>query len=429
MQHSLRRRHPARHRRVRPHRYLPGRHQHRSQPRQQRRRALLLALALAPFQPTLGGATAPSDFAVGIQYNGGNLAASGGTTGLDIDTLGNAWAAVSGTSSINANVAEISSGTLLSGTNGFINGSLGIPYCLAIDSATNVYTVDYYYSEVVKMSSSGTGATGLQAASLYGPVGIAVNSSDFSSWLGNVYLGTNVTHMTSAGADATGSPYTSQDVPIGIAIDSNGNVWAANADDGQNGTGNGFLSKFVPNGSGGFTPTTFPTGASTYPFDLAIDNANGVWTTELFGVAKYNNAGVIQSPVGGYLPQSPATGPDSVVIDGLGRAWVSNTPMDTNFNALGVPGSVTVYSNTGTLISTSSTTTSNGALLGYTAIRTIPQEPFTPQGIKIDASGNVWITGVNVTGTQYITELVGIAAPVVTPLSVAVLNHTIGVRP
>ena len=94
----------------------------------------------------------------------------------------------------------------------------------------------------------------------------------------------------------------------------------------------------------------------------------------------------------------------------------------------GVPGSVTAFDNAGNLLSPSSTTTPAGLFLGYTAVGTIPQRPFSPQGLKIDASGNLWVTGTNTT-TQTVTELIGIAAPVTTPLSVAVSSGKLGTLP
>ena len=50
--------------------------------------------------------------------------------------------------------------------------------------------------------------------------------------------------------------------------------------------------------------------------------------------------------------------------------------------------------------------------------------------MKIDPSGNLWITGGNRLGRpQAVTELIGIAAPVVTPLSVASSTGKLGTRP
>jgi hypothetical protein len=50
----------------------------------------------------------------------------------------------------------------------------------------------------------------------------------------------------------------------------------------------------------------------------------------------------------------------------------------------------------------------------------------------VDGSGNLWFTGTNNSYTavpNYVTEVIGIAAPVVTPKATAVTNNTIGTRP
>jgi hypothetical protein len=50
----------------------------------------------------------------------------------------------------------------------------------------------------------------------------------------------------------------------------------------------------------------------------------------------------------------------------------------------------------------------------------------SPFSLAIDGSGNVWVS--NNTGNS-VTEIVGAAAPVVTPLALAVKNNTLGKRP
>ena len=112
-----------------------------------------------------------------------------------------------------------------------------------------------------------------------------------------------------------------------------------------------------------------PTGAGTYPFDVAIDSSGNVWVGEVAGVAKFDNSGTQLSPVGG-SPQNVTTAPEAVIIDGLGRAWVSNVALDASGNVLASPGygSVTAFNPDGTLISNVSTTTSAGPFLGYTAV-------------------------------------------------------------
>ena len=279
------------------------------------------------------------------------------------------------------------------------------------------------------MSPSNTTGFPLYPASLYGPLGIAVDNRNATSWIGNYfYVAPSATHMINAtGADDTNSPYGGMDSPVGVAIDNAGSVWVANSD--AYAAGTGYLTKFTGSGTA-YTSQNFATGTGTLPGDVAIDSSGNVWVTNYVGVALFNNSGTELSPVGGYpSPQNIYTNPQSVIVDGLNRAWASNIASDGNGNPLNVPGSVTAFSTTGTLISTSTTTTSAGTFLGYTAAGAICQQPNGPQSIKIDPSGNLWITGFNATGTQVITELVGIAAPVVTPLSVASSTQTLGTRP
>jgi hypothetical protein len=49
-----------------------------------------------------------------------------------------------------------------------------------------------------------------------------------------------------------------------------------------------------------------------------------------------------------------------------------------------------------------------------------------PLAVAVEGSGNVWVSNVS---SRNITEFVGAAVPVVTPLSVGVKNGTLGTRP
>ena len=49
-----------------------------------------------------------------------------------------------------------------------------------------------------------------------------------------------------------------------------------------------------------------------------------------------------------------------------------------------------------------------------------------PSGIAIDGSGDVWVSN---NGNSTVSEFIGAATPVVTPLSVGVKNSTLGTRP
>jgi ligand-binding sensor domain-containing protein len=52
-----------------------------------------------------------------------------------------------------------------------------------------------------------------------------------------------------------------------------------------------------------------------------------------------------------------------------------------------------------------------------------------PSQLAIDPSGNVWVTDYNNGSGNSLTEFIGAAAPVVTPVSVAVKNGQLGSRP
>ncbi len=113
------------------------------------------------------------------------------------------------------------------------------------------------------------------------------------------------------------------------------------------------------------------------------------------GVSDKN--GVLVSPADGYTGGG-LKGPAQIAIDGSNRVWVANR--DGN--------SLSGFTNTGSAFSPTS---------GFQA-----PDLSNPRGLAIDSSGNVWLT--NFTGNS-VTEFIGIATPVVTPMS----STTHGQRP
>jgi hypothetical protein len=381
-----------------------------------------LSNAAAPFQPTL--TAAPGDFAVAIQYVGGQIYGSGFTTGLAIDAQGNAWVSnYAETAAAEYSVSEISpAGVFLSGTTGYIEG---YPYAvgISIDQSGNVFLSIPESDVAGVLNSSGAVINALAPASANIPFGIAVDNRNGSVWMTDTggysnFTGTTVTDSTSGGVDATGSPYANANGPLGVQIDSLGNVWVANSANNTTTSNVGYLTEYTPPQTAGasYGMQTISIGYQSYPTDIAIDHANNVWTTLYQAVAEYSNSGTLLSGAG-YLSNNN-NGPASIMIDGLGRAFVSN------YNGNGLGGSLTVFSNSGVLISTANSS------LGYLANNTIIDEPWGPDGLVIDGSGDVWITGYNdLAATGFITEIIGVAAPVTTPTSVASSSNKYGVRP
>jgi streptogramin lyase len=110
-------------------------------------------------------------------------------------------------------------------------------------------------------------------------------------------------------------------------------------------------------------------------------------------------------------------GPRFLAVDGSGNVWASN------FNA----NSVSELSSSGTILSPQTTGTVPAVALGY-----VHEGIASPTGITIDPSGNVWIANdVAATATTgaSVFELVGAAAPAVTPIALALKNGTVGAKP
>jgi sugar lactone lactonase YvrE len=269
-------------------------------------------------------------------------------------------------------------------------------------------------------------------SSLVKPTGIAYNNRDGSIWSADTnnqpalnngisdFTGTTVSHATSTGADAVGSPYGGMNGPFGVEIDGLGNVWVANSAANTTSNGVGSVAKFTPPVSAGnaYTVQNFTTGALSYPVEIGFDSSNNAWVALQSSVTEFSNAGV---QLGNFV-SVPTNVPSGVMVDGLGRVFVAN---GTN-SSYTAPGSLTVFSSNGTLLSTA-----NGSV-GYLAGNTIPGEPFVPTGLAIDLSGNVWISGVNNLASmpyQFVTELIGIAAPVITPVTVQSSTNKYGQRP
>ena len=360
--------------------------------------ALLFALSnsQAPFQPTL--TTDPGDFALAIQYTGGQIAGSQFTTGMAIDANGNAWVGNGNGNTSPKSVSEISpAGAFLSGPNGYLNGTAG-GNGYSIDAGGNVYIGVAALNSVYKLNQSGATVATYSPSGVMKPTGVAFDNRTGAIWAANSnnqpgdnngfsdFEGTTVSYITGPATDGAGSPYGGNNGPFGVEIDGLGNVWIANSASNTTACCAGYLTRYTPPATVGnaYTAQNFSTGNNSFPLEIAFDSSNNVFASLTNTVGEYTNAGV---PVGTTTASSTIF-PSSLMVDGLGRIFVSNAA-DANFVG---QGSLTVFSPTGTLISTAN------ASRGYLAGGTINNEPFAPAGMGIDPSGNVWITGVNTSG-------------------------------
>lgn len=377
----------------------------------------LLASAIAPFPTTI--ASAPNDYALGILFNGAGIAQSyGGPNGIDIDANGNAWVGVYALPA-SALFGLSPGGVYLNGAGGQAVTGLQQPQDVAITTAGNILVSDR--SSNIYQATPG-GSSSVLASGLSLPVGLAIDGSDSSIWSANVGGG-NASHLSSTGSSVAGSPYTTGSFPAGVAVDGSRNVWVTNSDFFDSGSPTSSLTLLKFQG-GAHSATNISTGAGSLPYAVAVDNAGNAWVGLANSIGKYSNAGAQVSPSGGYVTDSndPAhTSTNGLQIDGLGRVVVSLGPSSSSSTF----GSVAMFAADGTYLSKAT------GGYGYALNGAVPAYNLTPRNLAIDGSGNVWISGqsANQHGGQAVIEIVGMAAPVVTPLSSAVASNKVGVRP
>ena len=159
-----------------------------------------LSSAMAPFQPSMTGSSAPNDYTIAVTSTAGGVLAT--PYGIAIDAAGNAWV----TNEAGTTVTELSATTLLQSANATVAGMYG-PQGVAIDKLANVWVANTAGNSVVKIPSATPNAgVSYTAGGVTGPTGIATDSAN------NVFVanfnGNSVTELTNAGAAASGSPFT-----------------------------------------------------------------------------------------------------------------------------------------------------------------------------------------------------------------------------
>ena len=363
-----------------------------------------LQSAAAPFQPTLSAP--PNDFSVGIVWN----IASGNAA---FDSAGNLWTTDTG-------LLEYSNtGTLLSPAAGFTGGGVSSTNpagALSIDPANNIWllssststqTANGYVSEFSNSGAPLSSSYGFNTVSVSQPISIAIDGAG-AVWTGDQQLGI-LSKLNNAGVLATSSINAfGQPSVNNLAIDNTGNVWVASGPY-RSATGKYALTEV--HNSGVFLQNATQPNINGQS-NLSIDAANDVWGT-LKASASTANQIFKLSPSGAPLNGSPFSGNTAVQlcggtqIDGAGNLWCASDD------------SIAEISSTGAAISPSA---------GY-----IVQNALGAQGIAIDSSGNVWTSGDYIAiGNNIKTvsvELIGAAAPVVTPTSLAIQMGKLGTLP
>jgi streptogramin lyase len=327
---------------------------------------------------------APNDWTMTITYAGSGI---NSPTGVAVDSQGNVWAA-NYSYSVGGTATKLAANGVPASTTGFAAPNLYESYAIAIDTQDSAwitneeshYALNTGFGSLTKFSSSGALLSGNGfTSSIYYPYGIAADSNG-DMWVadeghsqvslldnnGNSLIGTN-------GYSSYAVP-----LPVAVAIDASHNAWFA---------AESSASKVTPGG----VITEYSCCSETSA--IAIDQNGAVW------VSDYKGSAVVQLSSAGTLLQSLTSGgvyyPQGLAVDGSGAVWAANYHGET------ISGFSAAANGTG------STALSPSYGFGLDAGLS------SPFGIALDASGDIWVA--NLAGNS-LTQFVGLAAPIKTPL-------------
>ncbi len=407
--------------------------------------------------PFVGVGTQPNDWTIGIQYTdttAGSLLLQ--PQNIAADGSGNIWVLNSPAGSL----VELSPtgsplvNTLTAATAGASGAGINTstPRNLAVDTNGNVWlTTSTSGAYVIEyLSSLGTSNSYATSKSSYGIaidgnnnvfVGEGSASAHFELYEfpgGNIAEPIQYPIASSTPGTAGLNGTNSFVLPEYMAFDTSGNLWMSNGSGTSATTSNEVvqLSNIDPSACiGGSvtypcllstsptlnTFTAFNQGTMSAPFGLAA-GANSLWLANSGASANslttLSLSGATVNGGTNYGTAASFTSPHYVAVDGAGNVWTTNKNSS--------PGTVTEVSSTGAILSP------------------IPASPnITPTGfshagiasglgLTIDASGNVWVAdNVAAGGTDANTvfEIVGSAAPTVTPIAQALHSNKVAQKP
>jgi len=307
-----------------------------------------------------------------------------------------------------------------------------IPGYVSVDGSNNAWTGNANSSTAIfEAGSNGTFTTNYGTSAEF--TGAYVNIADGAGddfFFANAasgygmydYPAKSATTATPNYASLSTSGFSANNHVAHGAIDHDGNFWLTSEANTGGATGNYQIAKV---NSAGTLQWIFNTGAQQ-PEYVAIDNSGNGWipSYEANVVYKISSDGVTRTSLTSGSTSAALVYPFGSAVDGNGNVWITNR--------CGPGNNCGTYTNSRTLVEINGTGTNGTASKAISpATNFLPQAQYPsnatsftaimpdPLNLAIDPSGNIWITNYNNGGTSSVTEIIGTAAPVVTPLSAA----------
>lgn len=233
--------------------------------------------------------------------------------------------------------------------------TLNLPKCIAADSAGTLYVVDAGSYRILKIAATGEVTT----------------------------LAGSGSRGTADGAGTSASFYS----PFGIAVDAQGNVYVSDTDAYRirKITPEGVVTTFAGSENGGHLDGTGTAAKFIGPTGLAVDASGNIYVADLFWIRKITPAGEVSTLAGSdHSGSEDGAGtaasfyqPDGVAVDSSGNVYVADT-----FNQ-----TIRKVTQAGVVTTIAGKAEVDGSADGVGTEATF----CAPEGIAVDASGNLFV--------------------------------------
>jgi hypothetical protein len=387
---------------------------------------------ITPAAPFIGLSTAPNDFTIAVSYTTPNLGlsvASGTSSNIDIDATGNIWFPSNASGKVGLAYFNPSSNTFSGPLGGAIpQAPITQPQYVSIDLNSDVFLTDQNSGNVIAVDALSTSQygyfniTALNGGTITGgPIStdydntlyLILNEAGFSPDLAEINA--TRTALSNSGSfsynpTSLAASYGFDDGYYDVAAATSAPSSPCNLEDTE-------VDNFTYLDSANYVDASTAGNCSSggvaitsgdYDYVSVASTANQICS------ANYGDC---------FAPSVPLSAPQSIATDGVGQLWIANSANGSISTLNGTYGLPTDYG-----------VTSPVAYLHNSANGATMTQPY---GLAIDGAGNVWVSNAGCVTTGFactpgafvLSELIGAAAPTITPLSAQLGGAFSGLAP